>query len=75
MSNVGLYDPVAKRAVRIKYGYHPETYEKLRISKKTGAIIPKPKRDDVSREARGKEKKKGIKDTGFDIAHKVTYEG
>lgn len=45
VSNVGLMDPVVKRAVRIKYGYHPETYEKLRISKKTGVIIPKPTLD------------------------------
>ena len=73
VSNVGLYDSVAKRAVRIRYGYHPETYEKLRISKKTGIIIPKPKRE--TRETRGKNKKIGIKDTPANIAHQVTYQG
>lgn len=72
---VGLYDPVAKGAVRIKYGYHPETYERLRISKKTGTIIPKPKRDELKRSERGKNRPKGIKDTSTDLAHKVTYQG
>ena len=43
VSNAGLYDPSVDKAVRIKYGYHPETYEKLRISKKSGMILPKPK--------------------------------
>lgn len=74
VSNVGLYDQVAKRAVRIKYGYHPETYEKLRISKKTGIIIPKPKLD-LTRENRGKNRKKGVKDTSTELAQKITYQG
>ncbi len=75
VSTVGLYDPIAKRAVRIKYGYHPETYEKLRISKKTGTIIPKPTRPELKRETRGKNREKGLKDTATNIAHKITYEG
>lgn len=74
VSKVGLYDTVAKRAVRIKYGYHPETYEKLRISKKTGIIIAKPALD-LKRETRGKSKKAGNKDTTTQVAHKITYQG
>ena len=49
VSNAGLYDSVADKAVRIKFGYHPETYEKLRISKKTGMIIPKPTLEETRR--------------------------
>jgi len=47
----------------------------LRISKKTGAIIPKPTRPESKREVRGKNREKGLKDTATNIAHKITYEG
>ena len=45
------------------------------MSKKSGAIIPKPNRDRLKRERRGRKKKVGLKDTEAVLAHKVTYEG
>ena len=32
VSNAGLYDSQAKKAVKVRYGFHPETGEKMRIS-------------------------------------------
>ena len=75
MSNVGLYDSQVKKAVRIYYAYHPETAEKLRVSKKSGKILLKPKRNSLKRERRGKNKKPGVKDTNVEKAHTVTYQG
>lgn len=74
MSNVGLYDPSVKKAVRIRYGFHPETNEKLRISKKSGRVLKKPK-NKSTHESRGKKRGAGTKDTTYELAHKVTYEG
>jgi ribosomal protein L24 len=39
VSNVGLYDPAVKKAVRVMIGYHPDTGETLRVSKKSGRIF------------------------------------
>lgn len=61
--------------MRIKYGYHPETFEKLRISKKTGIIIEKPSFEQLTRDNKGKNKKRGLKDTPTALANKITYEG
>eukprot|EP00352_Strombidinopsis_acuminata_P004711 CAMPEP_0176355110 /NCGR_PEP_ID=MMETSP0126-20121128/13060_1 /TAXON_ID=141414 ORGANISM="Strombidinopsis acuminatum, Strain SPMC142" /NCGR_SAMPLE_ID=MMETSP0126 /ASSEMBLY_ACC=CAM_ASM_000229 /LENGTH=78 /DNA_ID=CAMNT_0017707619 /DNA_START=285 /DNA_END=521 /DNA_ORIENTATION=+ len=46
VSNVGLIDPELNRAVRVKNAYL-EDGTKVRVSKKTGAVIPKPARDDL----------------------------
>lgn len=75
VSNVGLHDPEINKPVKIKYGFNPETDEKLRISKKTGRIIEKPSFDNLKRENKGKNRGKGIKDTPSNLAMKVTYEG
>ena len=73
VSNVGLYDSEAKKAVKIRYGFNPDTGEKLRISKRTGRILKKPKFNSLKREKRGKNKSKGLKDTSNDLVNKVTY--
>jgi len=43
VSKVGLYDDSVKKAVRVKVAFHPETGERLRISKKSGRILYKSK--------------------------------
>ena len=74
ISNVGLYDPSVRKAVRVKIAFNAETNERLRISKKTGRILYKRK-NKLKREKRGKKRKLGHKDTSLEIAHKVTYQG
>jgi plasmid stability protein len=75
ISNVGLYDDAAKKAVKVRAAYHPETGEKFRISKKTGRILYKTKSQKHKREKRGKKRKLGIKDTPSLLVQKVTYQG
>ena len=61
--------------MKVWYGFHPETGEKLRISKATGKILKKPTHKRLTRERRGKKRVMGKKDTSVEFAHKVTYEG
>lgn len=58
-------------------GYHPDTGEVLRVSKKTGMIFYRNQSliNSMRREVRGKKRKQGIKDTPAALAHKVTYKG
>jgi ribosomal protein L24 len=42
VSNAGLYDKVVKKAVKVRFGFHAETGEKLRISKASGVILKRP---------------------------------
>lgn len=74
VSYIGLYGSVIKKTVRVRFGCHHETYEKLRISKKTGIVIEKPKID-YTRAAMGKNRQKCEKDTNTDLVHKITYQG
>ena len=46
VSNVGLVDPELNRAVKVKTAYL-EDGTKVRVSKKTGTVIPKPERADL----------------------------
>ena len=73
MSNVGLYDDIANKPVRVMVGYHPSTGVKLRISKKTGKILYKKGGRKFKRVVRGKRRRLGLKDTPGNLAHKVTY--
>lgn len=73
-----MYDPTAKKAVRVVVGYHPDTGELLRVSKKTGRVFSQNRRmlHLSKREVRGKSRRvAGVKDTPYLLAHKVTYEG
>jgi hypothetical protein len=72
---VGLFDISAKKPVRVLVGYHPDTGEILRVSKKTGRIFyrsPKLMKQ-FKRARRAKKSKIGVKDTPAAVAHKVTY--
>ena len=47
VSNVALIDPQIGQPTRIKYGFL-EDGTKVRVSKKSGAIIPKPDRSHLT---------------------------
>lgn len=77
ISNVGLYDLSVKKAVRVLVGYHPDSGEVLRVSKKTGRVFYRSRKllKAMKRQQRGKKRIIGMKDTPTSLAHKVTYSG
>lgn len=74
VSNVALIDPELNIPTRIKTGYL-EDGSKVRVSKKSGAIIPKPDRSNMTYLARTKDYKPGPLDTTGDAVLKKTYGG
>ena len=74
VSNVNLVDPVTGMGTRVGIGYL-EDGTKVRVSKRSGAIIEKPDRSHLSYEARHKNKVDGPNDTQPDLALEVTYKG
>ncbi len=44
VSNVGHFDGSVNKAVRVVVGYHPDTGDILRVSKKSGRIINRSRR-------------------------------
>ena len=66
VSNVALIDPEYNKPTRIKYGYL-EDGTKVRISKKSGSIIPKPDRSHLTYAERTKNFKMGPNDTPADL--------
>ena len=74
MSNVQLIDPQLKIGTRIKVGYL-EDGTKVRVSKRTGALIPKPDRSHLTYFNRNKDKNVGPNDTTPELVLKKTYTG
>ena len=74
VSNVGLIDPEYNVPTRIKYGFL-EDGSKVRVSKKSGSIIPKPDRSHLTYLERTKNFKEGPNDTPRDLVLKKTYQG
>ncbi|OMJ89360.1 hypothetical protein SteCoe_8455 [Stentor coeruleus] len=74
VSNVMLVDPETGKRTRTRDGFL-ETGEKVRIAKKSGAMIPKPVWNELTYKERHKNIKDGPKDTPPEIALKQTYEG
>ena len=74
ISNVSLIDPDLNIPTRIKTGYL-EDGTKVRVSKKTGAIIPKPDRSNLTYQARTKDKVAGPHDTPSKYVLQKTYAG
>ena len=74
VSNVSLIDPDLNQPTRIRTGYL-EDGSKVRVSKKSGAIIPKPDRSNLTYLARTKDTKPGPMDTPSDAVLKKTYTG
>jgi len=74
VSNVALIDPESGTPTRIRYGFL-EDGSKVRISKKSGALIPKPDRSNLTYLNRTKGREPGPNDTkGEDVLEK-TYKG
>ena len=74
VSNVGLVCPESGRATRIKYGFL-EDGKKVRVSTKSGSVIPKPEREDLKYINRTKSKEPGDQDTLPDDVLEKTYKG
>lgn len=74
VSNVALIDPETSKPAKVKRGYL-EDGTRVRISKKTGAMIPKPVFPELSYAERHKNKQDGVKDTAPDVAILKTYKG
>lgn len=73
-SNCNLIDPVTGLGTRVGTGYLDDG-SKVRLSKRSGQIIEKPKREDLTYENRTKNKVDGPFDTQPDDALEVTYTG
>ena len=74
VSNVGLVDPTTDKVTKIEFGYL-EDGTKVRVAKKTGAIIEKPNRDDCLYINRTKKKENGPFDTPAEDALDKNYRG
>ena len=74
ISNVNLVDPKLKVGVKIGWGYL-ESGEKVRVSRKSGEVIPKPDRSHLTYENRTKDFKSGSLDTPKEQVLEKTYNG
>ena len=74
VSNVSLVDPTMNAPCKVRYGFL-EDGTKVRVSKKTGAIVPKPDRSHLTYINRTKAIESGPNDTRGDLVLERTYEG
>jgi large subunit ribosomal protein L24 len=74
VSNVALIDPTLDVPCKVKAGFL-EDGTRVRISKKSGAILPKPDRSHLSFINRTKKKEDGLLDTKTELVHEKTYTG
>merc|ERR1711957_1046849 len=74
VSNVNLICPETQTATRIKYGFL-EDGTKVRVSKKSGAVIEMPDRSDLKYINRTKDKEPGDNDTKPEDVLEKTYKG
>jgi len=74
VSNVSLIDPETGMPTRINYGFL-EDGTKVRISKRSGALIPKPDRSNMAYITRTKNKEAGPGDTKPEDVLQKTYKG
>lgn len=72
MSKVNLIDPQLKIGTKIRFGYL-EDGTKVRVSKRTGALIPKPDRSHLTYFQRNKDKGIGPRDTDPNLVLTKTY--
>lgn len=73
-SNVNLIDPESGLPTRISYGFL-EDGSKVRVSKRSGHIIERPKREEYTYASRNKNRIDGLLDTQPDKVLEVTYKG
>lgn len=74
VSNVSLIDPESGLPSKIKYGFL-EDGTKVRVAKKSGALIPKPDRSGLTYMARTKGREAGPFDTKGEDVLERTYKG
>eukprot|EP00347_Sterkiella_histriomuscorum_P001451 403371988 len=74
VSNVSLIDPETGTPTRVRYGFL-EDGAKVRIAKKSGALIPKPDRSNLTYINRTKGKETGLNDTKPEDTLERTYAG
>lgn len=73
-SNVNLVDPETGEGTKTRFGFLADG-TKVRISRTSGQIIPKPDRSDASYSSRNEHKIDGKYDTSVDKVLEVTYKG
>ncbi|CDW80367.1 ribosomal protein l24 containing protein [Stylonychia lemnae] len=74
LSNVSLIDPETGKPTRITYGFL-EDGSKVRVAKKSGALIPKPDRSNLTYINRTKGREAGPFDTKPEDVIEKTYKG
>ena len=74
VSNVNLVDPESGKPTRVRFAFLADG-SKVRVSKKSGSIIPKPSKELDTYEARFKDKVDGPLDTTAARVLEVTYLG
>jgi len=74
VSNVSLIDPESDKPSKVFFAYL-EDGQKVRIAKKSGALIAKPDRSEDTYEKRHRDKVDGDKDTNASLVFNVTYQG
>lgn len=74
VSNVNLLDPTIGKGTKVRSGYLSDG-TKVRISKMTNEIIPKPNTDYLKYKARHRKKRNGESDTTPELALSQTYKG
>jgi large subunit ribosomal protein L24 len=74
VSNANHVDPETGNSTKVRFGFLNDG-TKVRISKTSNQIIPKPNRDFLTYESRHQNKKDGPQDTSSRLATSVTYLG
>ncbi len=74
VSNVNLVDPDTGKPTKVRIAFLADG-TKVRVSKRSGSLIPKPNRDKLTYENRHKAKVDGPLDTSAAKALEVTYLG
>jgi len=68
-SNVALLDPEDGRPTRVSIGYDDATGRRVRVSRRSGQVIPKPERKEIAM------KQDGPRDTPAELAQVRTFDG
>ena len=74
VSNVALIDPTLDQPTKVKAGYL-EDGTRVRVSKKSGAIIAKPDRSHLTFINRTQKKQDGLLDTKSELVLQKSYTG